>query len=74
MDILLVLIIAAILGGAIWYLRRAKKQGEICVGCPHCKQCSGKCGDCHPDYGYSNSKEARPVAKENTVRPLTRKE
>lgn len=43
MDILLILIIAAILGGALWYLRRAKKQGKTCVGCPHCKQCPGTC-------------------------------
>lgn len=50
MDILLILIIAAILGGAICYLRRAKKQGQTCVGCPHGKQCQGHCGCGHHDH------------------------
>ena len=49
-DILLILIIAAILGGAIWYLRRAKKRGQTCVGYPHGKQCQGHCGCGHHDH------------------------
>lgn len=42
-NVLIVFIVAAILGGVIWYLLRAKKQGQTCIGCPYCKQCSGKC-------------------------------
>lgn len=38
-----IVLIVAILGGAIWYLIRAKKRGEHCVGCPHSKTCSGNC-------------------------------
>ena len=44
------LIVAAVLllivGGAVSYIRRAKKQGQTCVGCPHAKSCGGKCGSC----------------------------
>lgn len=50
-DFLTVLILAAVLGAAIWYLVRSKKNGAACVGCPHSKTCSshkaeGGCG-CH---------------------------
>ncbi|MBQ7096214.1 MAG: FeoB-associated Cys-rich membrane protein [Clostridia bacterium] len=35
-------ILALILGGAIWYIIRAKKSGKKCIGCPE----SGN-GCCH---------------------------
>ncbi len=36
-------ILIAIIGSIIFYLVRAKKKGQACVGCPYAKQCSGKC-------------------------------
>ena len=44
-NVIVVLILVAIAAGIIWYLIRAKKHGEKCVGCPYAKQCAGKCGD-----------------------------
>ena len=41
-NIIIVLILLFIAAGIIWYLVRAKKRGEKCVGCPYCKQCSSK--------------------------------
>ncbi len=35
MEILVIGIIAVILGGAIWYMVRAKKRGQKCIGCPY---------------------------------------
>lgn len=49
-DVVIILGLMGIVGGAAWYLYRAKKQGQVCIGCPHCKQCSGKCG-CHGQSG-----------------------
>lgn len=47
-DFILVVVLVAIIGGIIFYLYRAKKRGETCVGCPYAKQCGGKCsGGCH---------------------------
>ncbi|MBQ7778988.1 MAG: FeoB-associated Cys-rich membrane protein [Clostridia bacterium] len=43
-DVIVILIILAIVTGIVWYLVRAKKRGETCVGCPYAKQCGGKCG------------------------------
>lgn len=38
-------ILLAIAGGIIAYLIRAKKRGQKCIGCPHCKQCNHTCND-----------------------------
>lgn len=46
-NIVVIVILVAIAASIIWYLYRAKKRGETCVGCPYAKQCGGKCnGDC----------------------------
>jgi len=37
------LILVAIVAGVIWYLIRARKRGEKCVGCPYARDCIGKC-------------------------------
>ena len=41
-DWILVFVIAAIAGLAIWYVVKSKKRGSACIGCPH----GGKCGQC----------------------------
>jgi len=44
-DLFIVLILAAILGGAAWYVYKAKKRGAKCIGCPNSGSCaSGGCG------------------------------
>ena len=46
-NVIVVFILVAIAVGIIWYLIRAKKRGEKCIGCPYAKQCSSKCnGGC----------------------------
>ncbi len=42
-DIIVLLVIAAIIGGVIWHLRKCKKRGDTCIGCPYAKQCNGSC-------------------------------
>lgn len=42
-DILLIIIIALIVAGVLLYIRREKKKGSKCIGCPYGKSCSGKC-------------------------------
>lgn len=46
-DYLLIFVIAAIAGLAIWYVIKSKKRGSKCIGCPeggHCAGCSHGCG------------------------------
>ena len=46
MDLLVIFIIAAILGGAGYAVYRAKKAGKKCIGCPDGSSCSGACSGC----------------------------
>ena len=45
-DLILVAVIAVIVGGAIAYIRKEKKRGVRCIGCPSGGACSGTCGSC----------------------------
>ncbi len=46
-DIIVVIVVLAIIGAAVMYIRKEKKRGVRCVGCPSAGQCSGHCnGDC----------------------------
>ncbi len=42
-NIVVICILAAITGGIIGYLVRAKKKGKTCIGCPYAHRCQGKC-------------------------------
>ena len=44
-DYAMIAVIAGIVGFAVWYIRKAKKSGKKCIGCPeNCAGCSGNCG------------------------------
>ena len=45
-NVLILLVVAAIVVGALWYIRREKKRGAKCVGCPDARTCGGNCGSC----------------------------
>lgn len=41
-NVIVVLILLVIATGIIWYLVRAKKRGDKCIGCPYAKSCGSK--------------------------------
>ena len=44
-DIILGIIIIVIVGLAVAYIRKEKKRGVKCIGCPHAGDCAKKnCG------------------------------
>ena len=46
-DYLIVAILVAIIGGAVFYIYKAKKSGKKCIGCPDSGSCQGNCsGGC----------------------------
>ena len=45
-DYLVIAVIVAIIGLAAFYVRKAKKSGKKCIGCPDGGNCSGNCGGC----------------------------
>ena len=42
-NVIVLAVLAVIVGAVVWYLVRAKKRGEACVGCPYAKGCGGCC-------------------------------
>ena len=48
-NIIAALVLLLILGGAGLYIYKAKKHGQVCIGCPHAKNCAGKCGCCQTE-------------------------
>lgn len=44
-DLVILLILILIVGGAALYIYKAKKNGQKCIGCPYAKECRKKvCG------------------------------
>ena len=43
-DIIVALVLAAIIGGAVFYIVKAKKSGQKCIGCPHAGKAGCSCG------------------------------
>lgn len=41
-NVLAILALILVLGGAITYIVKSKKNGAKCIGCPSCKSCSSK--------------------------------
>jgi len=64
-NVIIIIVILAIVGGAGFYLYRAKKRGEVCVGCPYAKLCAGKgcsCSHTNPELGHSEFDEISSAA------------
>ena len=41
-DIILIGILLIVVGGAVFYIVKAKKSGARCIGCPAAGNCQGK--------------------------------
>ena len=44
-NIIIVVVLLAVLGLAVRYVVKAKKNGQKCIGCPHARECANK-GNC----------------------------
>lgn len=42
-TVIVIALLVLILGGAALYIRKAKKNGRKCIGCPDSGDCSGCC-------------------------------
>lgn len=45
-DFLVIAVIAAILIPVLCYIRKSKKKGIQCIGCPDAPKCAGHCAGC----------------------------
>ena len=55
-DYIIIIVIAAVLGLAGWFVYRSKKQGHKCIGCPDSSKCSGNCAGCACGQSSENKK------------------
>lgn len=44
-DFIVIAVLGMIVGAAVLYIRKEKKKGVTCIGCPNAATC-GKCGGC----------------------------
>lgn len=47
LDLIVIAVLVAIVGGASFYIYRAKKRGQKCIGCPYAKSCQSGACSCH---------------------------
>lgn len=50
-NILVLLVLVLIIGGASLYIYKAKKSGVKCIGCPQAQTCGGQCSGCSGQNG-----------------------
>lgn len=46
-DLIIILLVLLVVGSAAFYVIRAKKQGQKCIGCPYAKDFPGGTCPCH---------------------------
>ncbi len=56
-NIIVIAIVALIVGLAVWYIRKEKRRGVQCVGCPDSKTCSGHCAGCSGNCGANKNNQ-----------------
>ena len=40
-DMIVIAILLIVVGSAVAYIRKEKKRGAVCIGCPHAGSCGG---------------------------------
>jgi len=56
-NFLILAFVVLILGTAILYIRKEKKKGVKCIGCPDAAICSGNCSVCSDHCKACGSKD-----------------
>ena len=45
-EVIAIIIIILVVGGALFYIIKAKKEGQKCIGCPYAKDCKKRNHKC----------------------------
>ena len=51
-DLIVTIIILLIIGASSFYIYKAKKRGEKCIGCPYAKECMKNRNECNKKSLY----------------------
>jgi len=60
-NFIIIVILLCIVGGIVYYLYKARKRGETCIGCPYAKQCGGKAAGVHKKAAGADAKKCFDV-------------
>ncbi len=39
-DVIIIIVLILILGGALYYMKKEKTKGVVCIGCPDAETCA----------------------------------
>ena len=56
-NFIIVAVLVLVIGGAVAYVVKAKKNGAKCIGCPDGAKCSGNCSGCTGNCGGCSGSE-----------------
>ena len=56
-EIIAIIATLLVIGGALFYIIKAKKSGKKCIGCPDSSSCSGTCSSCKCGCKTQDTKE-----------------
>ncbi len=54
-DVIAIILIVLIIGAATFYIIKAKKRGQKCIGCPYSKSCNSQNKESHNCCSKGNS-------------------
>lgn len=72
-EIIAVIAIVLIIGGAVAYIIKAKRNGQKCIGCPYSKQCGGKCNGAVVTTGQRDKKSSATIKTAKPAEPVNGK-
>lgn len=56
-EIIAIIAVVLIIGGAVAYIIKAKRSGQKCIGCPYSKQCASGKGGCSCSFSEQKGEE-----------------
>lgn len=66
-NLIIIIILLCVTGSIICYLHRARKEGQVCIGCPCARQCNSCSeGNCH-DISCGEFAENLPSGENRAV-------
>lgn len=64
-NFIIIAVLLCIIAAIVFYLSRAKKRGEACIGCPYSRQCGSKGGSESGRCGISGGRAGAAAGKVN---------
>jgi hypothetical protein len=64
-DIIIIAILVLIAVGICFYIRKEKKKGSKCIGCPYADSCNGRCNASENPQSINSDTDTERTPEEN---------